>query len=159
MSMNQITPTPPIVTLHSAPMRQPMPTKLAGTTALTSFAAFGSTWSVPGVQATETIASTIPAADAAAPTPMQETTTSPDDREDTALLVGLSLWTARQHEAYLARTRAADNRVDLHRYPTVLTDTLRRHADAGDPTCRLVLDWLLAKGIAETGSALSEGAF
>ena len=45
-------------------------------------------------------------------------------------------------------------------YPTVLTDTLRRHADAGDPTCRLVLDWLLAKSIAKTGtgSALHEGA-
>ncbi|MBB4004591.1 hypothetical protein [Aurantimonas endophytica] len=138
-----------------------MPTKLAATTALTSFAAFGSTWSIPAVQATDTIASTTPAADAATPTPVREVFTATDDREDTALLVGLSLWTARQHEGYLARAAATavDDGVALHRYPTVLTDTLRRHADAGDPTCRLVLEWLLVKGIAETGagSASREG--
>ncbi|MEO9787293.1 MAG: hypothetical protein ABJF67_06740, partial [Aurantimonas coralicida] len=28
------------------------------------------------------------------------------NQEDTALLVGLSLWTARQHERYVARTSA-----------------------------------------------------
>ncbi|MCD1642596.1 hypothetical protein [Aurantimonas coralicida] len=69
------------------------------------------------------------------------------DREDTALLVGLSLWTARQHERYVSRT--IDQAVDHppHSYPAVLVETLSRHADAEDPTCRLVLDWLGRKGL------------
>ncbi|MAY30836.1 MAG: hypothetical protein CL627_16835 [Aurantimonas sp.] len=69
------------------------------------------------------------------------------EREDTALLVGLSLWTARQHEQYIAKTSARPGDRPRHSYPAVLVETLRRHADAGDPTCRLVLDWLQAKGL------------
>ncbi|NDV88935.1 hypothetical protein GTW51_19815 [Aurantimonas aggregata] len=155
MNQTTSTSTPQIVPLS---MRPPIPTKLAGSTALTSVVAVGSMPPIQAIQAIETIAPATLAADAIAPTLVPEVATSPDDREDTALLVGLSLWTARQHERYLARAQAADNSVALHRYPTVLVDALRRHADAGDPTCRLVLDWLLAKGIAETGSTASEGA-
>ena len=68
------------------------------------------------------------------------------DREDTALLVGLSLWTARQHERYLAASPRPGDR-PRHSYPAVLVKTLTRHADAGDPTCRLVLAWLQGKGL------------
>ena len=69
------------------------------------------------------------------------------DREDTALLVGLSLWTARQHERYVAATSAQAGDHPRHSYPAILVETLSRHADAGDPTCRLVLDWLRGKGL------------
>ncbi|WP_370192574.1 MULTISPECIES: hypothetical protein [Aurantimonas] len=69
------------------------------------------------------------------------------EREDTALLVGLSLWTARQHERYVAATRARPGDRPRHSYPAILVETLSRHADAGDPTCRLVLDWLRGKGL------------
>lgn len=69
------------------------------------------------------------------------------DREDTALLVGLSLWTARQHERYVSRTIDQIGDRPHHSYPAVLVETLSRHADAGDPTCRLVLDWLRGKGL------------
>lgn len=71
-------------------------------------------------------------------------------KEDPAILIGLSLWTARQHERYLARTHGLDDGGVLHSYPAVLVDALRRHADAGDPNCRLVLDWLSRKGMLET---------
>lgn len=80
------------------------------------------------------------------------------DREDTALLVGLSLWTARQHERDLARTSAQAGDRSRHSYPAVLVETLSRHADAGDPACRLVLDWLQAKGlIAGNAELVSHG--
>ena len=68
-------------------------------------------------------------------------------REDTALLVGLSLWTARQHERYVARTSARPGDRPRHSYPAILVETLARHADAGDATCRLVLEWLQGKGL------------
>lgn len=82
---------------------------------------------------------------------------TPTDAEDTAVLVGLCLWTARQHEGYLARARVASDGRALHRYPAILVETLERHADAGDPTCRLVLDWLARKGLIETGIQRSSG--
>ncbi len=72
------------------------------------------------------------------------------ETEDTAVLVGLCLWTARQHEGYLERARVANDGRTLHRYPAILVETLERHAEAGDPTCRLVLDWLVRKGLIET---------
>ncbi|GGD34862.1 hypothetical protein [Aureimonas glaciei] len=82
------------------------------------------------------------------------------DGHDPAMLVGLSLWTARQHERYIEAAATRNDGRPLHIYPTVLVDTLRRHADAGDPTCRLVLDWLLGKGLLETGAGRSrKGAF
>ena len=90
-----------------------------------------------------------------------ETPSRSSDLDDPALIVGLALWTARQHERYLAAAEAAaaaadrDNSRVLHRYPTILADTLRCHADDGDPTCRLVLDWLTAKGLVEPGPAAS----
>ncbi|MEF2554184.1 hypothetical protein VQ042_23110 [Aurantimonas sp. A2-1-M11] len=82
------------------------------------------------------------------------------DQEDTALLVGLSLWTARQHERYVARTSARPGDRPRHSYPAVLVETLSRHADAGDPTCRLVLDWLRGKDliVANAGLAPREGS-
>ncbi|MCC4296618.1 hypothetical protein [Aurantimonas coralicida] len=76
------------------------------------------------------------------------------DREDAALLVGLSLWTARQHERYLAAPPQRSDR-PRHSYPAVLVETLTRHADAGDPTCRLVLDWLRGKGLISAVVGLS----
>lgn len=82
---------------------------------------------------------------------------TPTATEDTAVLVGLCLWTARQHEGYLERARVANDGRTLHRYPAILVGTLERHADAGDPTCRLVLDWLARKGLIETGVQRSSG--
>lgn len=81
----------------------------------------------------------------------------PTETEDTAVLVGLCLWTARQHEGYLERARVANDGRTLHRYPAILVETLERHADAGDPTCRLVLDWLARKGLTETSLMRSSG--
>ena len=75
------------------------------------------------------------------------------ERQDTALLVGLSLWTARQHERDLVAHPQRDDR-PRHSYPAVLVETLSRHADAGDPTCRLVLDWLQGKGLIAADAGL-----
>ena len=75
------------------------------------------------------------------------------EREDTALLVGLSLWTARQHERYLAASPQRGDR-PRHSYPAVLVETLSRHANAGDATCRLVLDWLQGKGLIAADAGL-----
>ncbi|KQQ86064.1 hypothetical protein [Aureimonas sp. Leaf324] len=82
---------------------------------------------------------------------------TPTGTEDTAVLVGLCLWTARQHEGYLERARVANDGRTLHRYPAILVETLERHADAGDPTCRLVIDWLARKGLIETAIQRSSG--
>ena len=94
------------------------------------------------------------------PTSPQEMPGPTGHAEDPAILIGLSLWTARQHERYLARARGTDGRSVLHSYPAILVDALRRHADAGDPNCRLVLDWLSKKGMlaSETASASHKGA-
>ncbi|KTQ96007.1 hypothetical protein NS226_09015 [Aureimonas ureilytica] len=75
---------------------------------------------------------------------------APTETEDTAVLVGLCLWTARQYEGYLERAHLANDGRALHRYPAILVEALERHAGAGDPTCRLVLDWLARKGLIET---------
>lgn len=75
-----------------------------------------------------------------------QTTSDAAEREDTVLVVGLSLWTARQHERYLAASPRRGDR-PRHSYPAILVETLTRHADAGDPTCRLVLNWLQGKGL------------
>lgn len=84
----------------------------------------------------------------------------PSDLDDPALIIGLSLWTAPRHERYVAAVAARDDGSVPHRFPDVLANTLRRHAEAGDPTCRLVLDWLAAKGLIETatGRSLNKGA-
>ena len=113
------------------------------------------------IDACEASPSALPTDPAAAIAPLP--TASPaeqTDGHDPAMLVGLSLWTARQHERYLEAAASRNDGRPLHTYPTVLVDTLRRHADAGDPTCRLVLDWLLGKGLIETGPGSSrKGAF
>jgi hypothetical protein len=82
---------------------------------------------------------------------------TPTATEDTAVLVGLCLWTARQHEGYLERARVTNDGRTLHRYPAILVETLERYAEAGDPTCRLVLGWLARKGLIETCLPRSSG--
>ncbi|GGD42369.1 hypothetical protein [Aureimonas glaciei] len=130
---------------------QPLPLRrtLTDTVAPSAVDAFGATQAVQPVDSAAAITATPPANPAEQP-----------DAHDPAMLVGLSLWTVRQHERYLEAAATRDDGRPLHSYPTVLVDTLRRHADAGDPTCRLVLDWLLGKGLLETGPECSrKGAF
>jgi hypothetical protein len=133
------------------PQPQPSPLRrmLAETVAASAVDAFGTTQSVQPIDTAAAITATPPA------NPAEQA-----DAHDPAMLVGLSLWTARQHERYLEAAASRNDGRPLHSYPTVLVDTLRRHADAGDPTCRLVLDWLLGKGLLETGPGCSrKGAF
>ena len=89
-----------------------------------------------------------------------EASSKPSDLDDPALIIGLSLWTAPRHQRYVAAVAARGDGSVPHRFPAVLASHLRRHAEAGDPTCRLVLDWLSAKGLFETGTgrSLNEGA-
>lgn len=89
-----------------------------------------------------------------------EASSKPSDLDDPALIVGLALWTAARHERYVAAVAARGDGSVPHRFPAVLANHLRRHAKAGDPTCRLVLDWLAAKGLIETGTgcSLNEGS-
>lgn len=88
-----------------------------------------------------------------------EASSKPSDLDDPALIIGLSLWTAPRHERYVAAVAARGDGSVPHRFPAVLANNLRRHAEAGDPTCRLVLEWLAAKGVIETGAerSLNEG--
>lgn len=89
-----------------------------------------------------------------------EASSKPSDLDDPALIVGLSLWTAPRHERYVAGVAARGDGSVPHRFPAALANHLRRHAEAGDPTCRLVLGWLAAKGLIETGAerTLNEGS-
>lgn len=122
---------------------------------LTSVVAFQPTAASRSLQSVRTSLSTHVAASTLDADLEAEASRKQSDLDDPALIVGLSLWTAPRHERYVAAVAARGDRSVPHPFPAVLANHLRRHAEAGDPTCRLVVDWLAAKGLIETGTGRS----
>jgi hypothetical protein len=71
---------------------------------------------------------------------------APRPQDDPALIIGLALAFARQGSS---NTRAT---------PSVVLEPLRRLAESGEPTCRLVLDCLKRRAGANDRTAAGQGA-
>jgi len=70
---------------------------------------------------------------------------APRPQDDPALIIGLALAFARQGSS------------NMREIPSVVLEPLRRLAESGDPTCRLVLDCLDKRAGANRWTSVREG--